>query len=930
MKKIISAVLLICLVLSTLMCWGCNETVTDGNDATVAADTTVPSDTVKEPASHEITLSEVTSVLEANGLSTNLDALWLDDGTSYHGGQQMRVCHTDRGTYCAFASDFGGKWSSGIQKYYVAKIDGDRQISILHYGEFESDSNEILVNIAQDINGDILVVTASPGHLGVCVIDSETDKAEEYNAWPEFTGDGNGYDTDGYSQSMFDFENRKIYAFFNGGEEGRYFLEWFVFDLETMSWDNGTETRPGYSHASYFANLEGVGRHCYLYPFPDGNGGAYVVGVRAIYAEDCNYIEKDMEPVEDWGNSRYLWDQMGIFHIPDLASTENIAYDAVHRAYVEGGKDGIWSQIINNYSGDVFIDSNGYIHIIYLYYLYDFLGTNPELDNNAHYRHAIYDGMECIFNEEITLPEKGVTSYRPMIRQSPDGKLHLIAAKKSGDGAGLYFYSAEDELGRNWKYEKNELFEDGLTVLGMSVSGVRDGSTQDGTLSCFFYGNGNTGYTFDISLEDYSIAPVVNILEGYDLYVDWRYDERVPSSEQAAHMITTDNSIYAAFIYNYAFGYYEYFHIVKIDNDGKVTVLISDYFKSLQDKYITMTEGNDGMIYVGLPDGRNVYVIDTATDEVTLRELTPILTKDLYTRQMSIIKDLKSGEEYCVSVLQDGAFNVSTNLIDAEKNRVSIKNAVKYENTDDLAGMYDEVYTLSDGKGGVYLVGTRKITQEELGGSLKYNGHISYVNDSVVLVHIPSLSESTEVKYTEVHHPHEDEGIEGIWSAAAVKDVYLGNDGKLRIVYSDYHFDYDDKDRRENPELVKNTLKYYLAVYDGAELVSKEEIKADGLTEDSSVKITETADGTLYLLTCNLVDADLVNRGYREADGVVTLVIYSNTDGEWTPCLSRELGDFLAEGLFVGGPTEDNAINCLIYATNNDLYYMNIAFTENN
>ncbi|MBR5453283.1 MAG: hypothetical protein IKV54_04310 [Clostridia bacterium] len=926
MKKAITISLLICLLCSTFMCWGCGDADADGSDTTAAAETTAPADTPEKTSPHEITVSEVESILVANGLRTNQSSMWLDDGASYHGGQQMRVCHTDRGTYTAFCVDFGGDRTGSIQKFYVTKIDLDRKVSIVYYGEFGSDGNEVLVNIAQDTNGDIIVSATSPYHLGIYVIDKENDEAKEYVAWPEFTGYKNGYNSNGYSQTMFDFENRKIYAFFNGGREGRYCFEWFIFDLEEMSWSNGTDTPEGGSHMSYFANLEGVGRHCYLYPFPDGNGGAYIVSERDIYSDDCKYVEKDMEPIEDWGSSKFLWDQLDLFHIPDLTSTENITIETVHRAYVEGGKDGIWSTIANANQGDVFVDSNGYMHITYMYTLFRFLGSDPEFDPKTHYRHAIYDGTECIFNEELTLPEKGSTSYRPMVRQSPDGKLHLVVAKMNGEGAGIYFYSTDDELGRSWKFEKSAEFGDGLTASSLTVSAVRDGSVQDGILSAFFYGN-SRAHTFDISLEDYTITPIIDILKDYDLKVDWRFDERVPYIDHTTQIITTDNGIYAAFVFDSSLsGRRDNFHIVKIDNDGNVTVLATDSYSSEQNKYLTMGQGADGKIYVGIPDGMHAYVVDTETDTATLCELTPIITKQLVPRQVSVIHDSVSGNEYFVSVLENGAFGVSSNVMNTEKYTVSLKNAVRYTVDRELSGVYDDVYTLSDGKGGVYMVGTRKITEEELGGKLEYNGYTKYLRDSVVLLHIPGLTEGTEAKTVDVHLPYEDEGDEGIWSAVDVKDVYLDGDGKLNIVYSDYYFDYDDNDRPGNPRRIKDTLKYYLAVYDGLELVSKEELNIAGLTENSAVRMTETADGTLYLITCDREDIDLIRRNFRQPAGEAELVIYSEVDGEWISCAESKLGDFYIDGLLVSAPAGDDEINCLVYATDNDVYRVSIAF----
>jgi hypothetical protein len=99
---------------------------------------------------------------------------------------QMRVCHTERGTYCAFAKEFGTNSVDGIQKFYVAKIDNDGISSILYYGEFESDDAEITVNVAQDTTGDIFVTAISETFHGVYVFDRDTDQVTKYEMEPEF------------------------------------------------------------------------------------------------------------------------------------------------------------------------------------------------------------------------------------------------------------------------------------------------------------------------------------------------------------------------------------------------------------------------------------------------------------------------------------------------------------------------------------------------------------------------------------------------------------------------------------------------------------------------------------------------------------------------------------------------------------------------
>ncbi|MBR6559481.1 MAG: hypothetical protein IKT70_10830 [Clostridia bacterium] len=908
------------LLASIMILSGCGN-ITDGREETTGTtDTTVSSDIpVINSAAHNITINDIDSMLAENGLKTNINSWFY--ALSYHGGMQTRVCHTERGTYTAFAKDFGD--ADGMQKFYVAKIDNEERVSLLYYGEFPYDDAEITINVGQDITGNIVVTAISESFHGLYIFDKDTDAITKYEMTPTFKSESKL----GYNQTMFDFENRKVYPFLISGSGtdkktvGDSIIEWYSFDLDTREW----------SEESVILRTEDIGRHGYLYPFPDGNGGAYIVAIRneySIYAEGRFSLS---------GES-YLWDRLGLFYIPNLSNGENSEYVVVQDEDDSMGLEGIWSHIDHNNYGDVFIDSNGYMHITYRYLLMDYSGEHSEYDNQLQYRHAIYKGTECIYHEKLDINNEKYMYNKPMIRQSTDGRLHLIVARIQGDSASLEFYRAGDELGKVWEYQKTHTF-DGVTIPSLSLSSTRDGSLQDNTVSGFYYRtygkeyniyNGyTTPHTFSIDLDDYSVTDPVYVLDGFDLMVDWRHDERVPSSDDQTQIISTNNGIYAAFVYNYDQGNgVEQFCIVKVDGEGKSTLLHTDSYESEQDKYLTMTAGDDGTIYVCPSTGRTVYTVDTDTDEVTLIDMTPIVTKNLIPRQTNIIINPLTGNKYQVSVLFDGSMNISSNIIDPEKFTVKVKNALQYVNDRELIGCYESIYTLNDGKSGVYMVGTRVVDSEDLEGKLEYNGHTDKIVDSVMLFYLPDLADGTEVQCIDVHLPYEDEGTDGIWSSVDVKDVYLDKDGKLNILYSDCHFDYDDSDRRENDELEKNTLKYYLAIYENGELVSRKELSLDGLTKDSSVRIAETSDGTVYLIICNLQSSyKLISFGLYPEGEEAKISVYFETDDGWNVAAEKVLGEFAAEGLFVTD-VNDNVVDCLVYASNNDVYYMSIAFDK--
>lgn len=914
MKNIIKIALAFVTALAMLLCSCADNTVTEPGVTTQGGGDTAPE---VSDANHEIIISDVESILAENGLRTNIDS-FLGDSAAYHGGQQLRVCHTERGTYSAFVCDPGDENNDDIQKFYVSKTDNDGVASILFYGEFPSDNATITVNIGQDINGNILVTATSPEVHNMYIFDFESDEVTEYKVATNFASG----ESPGYSQTMFDFENRKVYVFHNGiFGSGKYLLEWFVFDIEAGKW----------SDTSVYTWIEDTYRHVYLHPFADGKGGAYIVGIRG----DSQFAKEGKpEPVF----SRYAWDQLDLFYIPNLSIADNIAYTTIHEVYDDRVDEGIWSNF-NTQSLDVYVDLDGYMHVTYECHKVDVAGNTPDLDVDRQYRHAIYSGLECIYNEKIDTPEADYPYYKPMIRQSTDGTLHLIIAKLEDKTIQLDVYKALDELGKGWNHEKHIDFGEGLTTSSLTISAVRDGSVQDNILSGFFYGycgTNKTAYNFTLSLEDYSMTSPVNILDGFDIQIDWWYDERIPATDNQTSIISTENGVYAAFVYNYNHEESkEDFHIVKIDDDG-VAVLYSDSFGSKQDKYLTMTDTPDGKIYVCPPTGDTAYVIDTAADTVTPEKRTQIIIDtDKYPQQTDMIIDSETGDGYYIHTLTVDAFDFITLSKDSDKSAVLAKKAQLYTYDTELDGGYSNIYALSDKNGGAYLVGTRKTELSAPEGKLEYNGYLKTTEDSVMLFYISDISEIGEIKCAEVCPPYENEGQDGIWSVAKVKDVYLDSDGKLNILYAYYHFDFDDGDRKNNPELIANTLKHYVSVYTGATLESVTELDM-GLSENDSVRFTETADGTLYLVCCN-TQRDLVNLGYSDAvlrfgtysdGGAAKISVYCEDEDGFSLVFEKELGDFAAEGFFVSNSL--NSADCLIYASNRDVYYININFEPKN
>ncbi len=935
MKKLFALLLTGLLLLSACGNPSVGETDTANTDETVPSETTTPSP-VLTPAKHEITVDDASSILAANELSV-VNAK-THPYLAYHYGQQMRVVRTERGTYAAFLKYFNVNSGSNSQ-FYVTKTDHDGNTAILYYGEYPDSGGTVELNIGQDINGDIVVITGGEG-LCAYIFDAETDELSVFDPGDyEFSSDSDEESYEfkpGYSQTMFDFANRKVYQFYTSNyRSGDYVLEWFVFDLETGEW----------STSSLFQRFSIFGRVNYLFPFPDGKGGAYVVGRNGVpvatLAAEVGY-EGDFF-------TTYAHDTMYLFHIPDLTSTDNVEYIPVHEPDRTGASEGIWSDVNNANSGGVFMDKDGYLHITYVFWLYDISAQSTGEVIEPQYRHAIFDGMECIYNEKIELPEYDLYQYtqyhqyegsqKLLITQSSDGTLYMIVARQDIPSE-ILLYKADDALGKSWTFVNRRTI-DGIYNVSTSIGAVRDGSIQDDIVSCFFYSYRtpehpkHSAYEFTISLKDYTISEPKDILAEFDLQVDAPFRANAHGKSHQNKVVHTENGTYAVLSTEYehpdtmsysSWQDYETFQILKIENDKNAKILYTGTYScstdmAAQSMYMNIKQMPDGLIYVSLPSGFTVYVIDPATDEVTPRDIAP---EWYFTSQSDFFTDIEGNTRMIVSGTP--GFNRRGATLNTEEWKLDkiarYVSGIPFNTTSAVtpAGTYDSFYTFEDGNGGVYYVGTRYINSEDAPkAGLTYSGHTNIIHDSIALFHIPDITKNPNT-YVDIQPPYAEQGNEGIWSVVNVEsagDVYLDSEGQLHIFYTYYLFDFDDSDRPGNAELMDKTFKRYHIIYKDGEVISTEELGID-LSRTAAVRMVETTDGTPYLLVCNIGEAG------------AKIDVYSETEEGWALSQTKELGEFTAESFSIsaprGGSVQDNVIDCIVYADDADVYFTSVIF----
>ncbi|MBE6570119.1 MAG: hypothetical protein E7658_07900 [Ruminococcaceae bacterium] len=927
---------LLSLFLGVLLLVGCGETTADETDTTetnaivetveTEPETEAETEPILTPANHEISIEEVRSLLKDNGLQTNS----LEDIAqyAYHAGSTMHICRTERGVYTIFLQEFGEE--SGRARYYIAKIDNEKNVSLLYYGEYGSPYSTPEINIAQDTNGDIVAVAAALDIRTTVIIDAETDEVSAYSNTSKLSSVDCPEDVlepgsiePGYSQTLFDFENRKIYSFFNSAIDGYNdgVFDWCTFDMETNTWADG----------SLYVIMPNVRKQQYLHIFNDGNGGAYI----ASQGWQEGYKSTDMEAYPaDLGSINY-------FHIPDLTSTETITRVPVYDNFNESGEIQYVSSM--GHFGDAYIDDAGYLHITYLVQETSAVeGVTVEANNRFY--HTVFNGMEKVFTEDISFMKEKDTSthwYKPMLTQSTDGTLYLIVCKQKAQPMELDIYKADDALGTTWTLVDSKT----LALFAnedFDFTTKFDGSVQDDILSCFVYARrdeankiyngsykGYSVYTFDLSLKDYSITEIVDILADYDLVVDDRLGERAHNTSHQTKLIHTADAAYAAFVYDYHYASStEYFHVVKIDKDNHVTILYSGSYWTMQNKYMTMRQMPGGEIYICPPVSNKIYILDPATDIVTEQQIAESAFDIL---QTDILIEPEDGTPHFLFSTGPNGFMFKTSSL--KPGTMELRARTKPVAPDiKVNGSYEHLYSLADGKAGAYIVGARSFEYLYWPGSrvlfanthpqsvLQYMGRTDSYNDSLMLFYMPDVS-STKMQCVEIEAADTEKAAEGITTVVNMEsagDAYVDSEGLLHVFYTVHHFDFDDADRPGNPELIESTFKRYHAVYNGTELVSKEELKIEGLAKTAAVRMAETTDGTDYLLICNLLD------------GNAKIDVYFETESGWALTQTKDLGEFTAEAFSIssprGGSVQDNTVDCLVYATDNDVYFTSVTF----
>lgn len=442
--------------------------------------------------SEQIKMAEVLNISELSGA--------ISYGNGSHSGHQTRVLHTSHGDYVAYLSCEIKNGGVDLNEFSIIKVsNGEATILYQDYIVYDTSS----ISIFADENEEVYAATLNgnkfntlPGekesaNLAIWHVDSATDKVTGYTATLQFDVT-NGY---GYAQPAIDTVSHKIYALFSGGDEPGI-ISWFIFDLETMSWES----------KSYSIDLPT--RYCYHYAYADGKGGLVIVSENDRKAATAGYPEIATAPF--W-SANYVWDRLDMFYIPDMYNdslfytytVQDADYSRVRDLDGDGKYESdderqtnLYPGVLNNHSGDTFLDADGYLHVLYtMQYMTAAWDRRVVEETQWHEVFDISDPSNVILLSKQQLFFDGYVDgfdnenhYGFRMVQSTDGTLYIIAIREdTGTDAGrlLVYKLIKAESGYKYSliYKSDRLIDDDFGAAGFSISGSRNLSVNDNTVS---------------------------------------------------------------------------------------------------------------------------------------------------------------------------------------------------------------------------------------------------------------------------------------------------------------------------------------------------------------------------------------------------------------------------------------------------------------
>ncbi len=397
--------------------------------------------------------------------------LFSATGMGIHGWHESRIVRSEYGTYIVFAQDerIGEKFPAAYEgynaivwgKFFLVKITDDGFEKVLE-GEYPVHAGSCAPDVLAGEDGMIYVstfsddketyygslvdggtpsahFTAEAAFLTVYEFDTKTDTLVN-KGHDVINFDLIGVHGYGYYQPIVDTAMGKIYALFTGGEVPGY-LSWFIYDMETHTWEK----------ENYYAETKY--RNSYFHAYPDGKGGIFFVSQAnpPSDAVEADYNAKYPDDPIKFTDSGYLFQSVNLYKIPNMYKEEVELIEAIYdpdytdrRKFPEVGKSNgatlIESASAAHYTeGTTYLASNGYLYVIYKY-------SDP---SSSKYMYIVFDTLNNFkqvtknnaLNLMLTAKNKiGTATYQFTISEAMSGDIYLTAINTKTREATIEIY----------------------------------------------------------------------------------------------------------------------------------------------------------------------------------------------------------------------------------------------------------------------------------------------------------------------------------------------------------------------------------------------------------------------------------------------------------------------------------------------------------
>ena len=411
---------------------------------------------------------------------------------AYHSNHESKMVETPYGAFAVYhtsGNPDNGNYCGGGQSTVFKILDDGSYKSIytfsctahstkpyIHYGD-----DGLVYFVQADDEENMSTCAISVGYFDPSKPKSDGTYNVTYSRETKAYPGGAAWSGYGYSSSVIDPSQGKIYIVYNGGGGNRgYYLCWFVYNYRNHTW--------GSSHNVILTQTH---RHCYTYLFPDGKGGMYIIGERDVLLADIGLAGVCT-------GADYAWDEINMLHIPNVESTNYTFRNVFTADYTQTGRE-LYPGYMNAYS-ECYVDSNSKLHVFWTKVMH---GRNIRDGRSVEGWHAVYNvaggiSPALIYKEPISFSHPN-NCYTIRFCENTSGELFIIAIPT--ESARVEIWKATNADGT--QFELKHVKYIGVGPNTAFIAGTkRTNSVVDNTITCALPAGSDNGryYSFVVTL----------------------------------------------------------------------------------------------------------------------------------------------------------------------------------------------------------------------------------------------------------------------------------------------------------------------------------------------------------------------------------------------------------------------------------------------